>query len=955
MQKCARWAPGAGRKDEEKERKAKRNAPLRWCNWPNRNRWLVIGILWWCGLIQGTQAQSENMPLEYHILEELPRDTLVGNIATDAHLRDKYDSSIMKQLRFRFLTQPDLDRNYFHIEDKSGLIRTTGRIDRDLICPQLVKCFLKFDIGVSPVQYFDIIKVVLEIIDINDNPPVFPQREMTFDISESTLPGTSFAIPAAKDTDSSFNGIQDYELVSSSGKFDLRITSTADGTTDLRLVLREPLDRETVNFYQIRIIAHDGGMPSKSGSVMIDIEVQDANDNDPEFENATYEVYVTENVPIGSVITRVRARDPDKGNNGAIQYKFSRHSHQEYGHLFGINGDTGEIFVKEGLDYEEGEIYLLSVMAHDRGPDSLPATASLVVRVQDMNDNPPQINVNTLTTNGEAQVQENAKVGTFVAHISVIDGDSGNNGKFACAINNENFQLIKLYHTEFKIVTSKVFDREMRDSFTVPLVCKDKGKQPQTSVVNMRVKVVDQNDHTPIFWPPRYSAILEENNPIGAYILKVNATDGDVGPNGKISFKLDSNAGELVTIEPNSGLITAAIIFDYERIKNFEFQVYAVDGGNPGRSATATVHMTILDHNDEQPEFSQDSYSFGTYENQDVGSEVGRVLATDADNPPFDKFSFILDPYHSAVDTFEIDPDTGVIYTKKTLDREGQPVYYLTVIADPGDDIMFSSTASVSIYVADKNDNEPVFDFPTVENNTVKISNKAPVGYVITRLRAHDIDTGTNAKLTFGIVEGNRGNTFNVDPVTGAVTVNTDISHLHLEQFYLKVVVKDNGEPQLEDYEDLVIVVSKDVAFPIIYSQYTLEGDNLVIVLAFGLATLFVVIVIIIAIILIIRKRNREHGNGVVCDKEMQKMLQPTAMMDEDHKGPPPPTNAYVSSKDMETVKNHINKQDKHITQNGGSHHPTDVQLPDDHRIIIREISPVSRPPPYRLYWTVTY
>ena len=918
---------------------------LLWCGAFRVAEVILYMLVFLCAIVKSEFEMDS--PLEWNILEERPWNTIVGNVATDSGLDQVYDSETMKLLKYKFLTQPELDRTYFVIEEDTGKIRTTARIDRDLICPQTIDCFLKFDIAVSPVKYFTIIKVILEVVDINDNAPTFPQREMTFDIGESTLPGTSFAIPAPKDLDSSFYGIQNYDLVATSNKFDLRVTNTADGTTDLRLVLKEPLDRELVDHYQIRVIAFDGGSPVKSGSVLIDISVQDANDNDPKFTNVTYEVYVTENIRVGSPVARVKATDPDNGLNGDIMYNLSRHSQREYGNLFGINSASGEVFVKENLDFEQGQIYLISVEAHDRGVGSLPATASLVIRVMDMNDNPPQIKVNTLTTTGEAQVMENAKVGTFVAHISVEDKDKGENGEFACAINNKNFQLQKLYLTsEYKLVTSKVFDRETKKSYTVPFVCKDRGNQPQTSVVNIHVKVMDQNDHAPIFWPRRYSAILEENNPIGAYILKVNATDGDTGPNGKITFKLDTNAGELVHVEPNSGLITAAVIFDYERIKHLEFLVYAVDGGNPPRTATATVDMTILDHDDEPPKFSQESYNFGVYENQDAGADVGRVVAVDADNPPFNSFLYDLDPYHSAVDTFEINHNTGVIYTKKKLDREGQPVYYLTVIADPGDNIMFSSTASVSIYVADRNDNEPVFDFPTVENNTVKISNQSPIGHTLTRLRGHDIDTGTNAKLTYGVVEGNRGNTFTVDPITGAVSVNRDLSTMVLEEFFLKVEVRDNGEVQLVDYEDLVIVVSQKIAFPQHYASLSLEGDNLVIVLAFGLATLFIVIVIVIAIIVIIRKRNREHRNAVVCDKEMQKMLPTTAMMDNSHKPAPQAPNNYVSSKDIEHMKNQINKQlldHMSTSSNHSSPLPPPHLDPDDpHRIIIREISPVS-------------
>jgi len=109
------------------------------------------------------------------------------------------------------------------------------------------------------------------------------------------------------------------------------------------------------------------------------------------------------------------------------------------------------VYLKHELDYETSKIYILSIMAHDRGPDSLPAHTTLVVRVEDVNDNAPQINVNTLTSSAQAEVRENAEVGTFVAHLSVIDADSEDNGRFLCTVDDSNFALQLIYASELKV------------------------------------------------------------------------------------------------------------------------------------------------------------------------------------------------------------------------------------------------------------------------------------------------------------------------------------------------------------------------------------------------------------------------------------------------------------------------------------------------------------------------
>ena len=854
---------------------------------------------------------------EFYVQEELPVGTIICNLVTQAGLDQDYDRATLAKLRFQFLTHPNLDKEYFSINEQTGIIRTTNVLDRDTLCPGKDECIIKFDIAIQPNEYFQIIKIQVIIFDINDNTPTFPQKTLSLDISESAVPGTSFVIPAASDPDSGRNSIQEYELVPISGKFDLQVRNTADGATDLRLVLREKLDRERMDHDKVYIMAYDGANPPKTGSIAVDISVIDANDNDPKFENGTYEVNVMENLPVGTTILRVRARDPDAGNNGRIVYQFSRHTQQEYGKMFGINSETGEIYVRGTLDYESRYIYLLSLIAHDKGPDSLPSHATAIVRVQDVNDNAPTISVNTLTTNGEAQVMENSKLDTFVAHISVIDNDSDKNGKFTCSIDNEHFVLQKLYLTEYKIVTASVFDREARDEYTVSLVCKDRGVNPQISIVDIKVRIIDANDHSPEFAEEAYHVTIKENNHVGMSILQVNATDQDIGPNGRITYSLNEAAKDILEIDPDTGVVTAKIIFDYEETHSMEFEVIAEDKGDPVRTARVPIYIAILDLDDERPTFTQDTYSFGVFENQAPGTLVGKVEAVDKDSEPFDQFRFYLDPNSVSSDLFRMDPVQGAIYTTKALDREAQQVHYVIAVVTPLDDPTYSSTASITVYVADKNDNPPVFDFPTPYNYTVEVSSKAPRRYVVTRLRAHDKDKSTNARLTYSITEGNVENSFTVDAISGAISINADLSELPDNKVYhLKVMVHDGGDPQLSDSADLRIVVRKNLAFLPHNAKSFLSERNLTIVLAFALATIFVAIIIIVAIVIIIRRSKSVRQAAEAQPKEKQHMLAPVPSDEraEHLDGTKTVSNNYVSidefdhrgKKDL-VVNNHVN------------------------------------------------
>ncbi|ELU08936.1 hypothetical protein CAPTEDRAFT_178354 [Capitella teleta] len=558
-----------------------------------------------------------------------------------------------------------------------------------------------------PIQ---IVKVQIEIKDINDNDPVFPQPRVSHQISESAISGTSFVIPAAQDPDSEENSIQNYYLQPELRKFALQVRNTADGATDLRLVLNGKLDRERNDFYELKVVAKDGGNPSKSGSIILDVHVIDANDNEPRFDNETYEVSVRENTPLGTNIMRVRARDVDAGANGEVEYTFSDSTEREYGNLFGISPEEGDIFLREELDYEDGDIYLLSITARDHGPDSLPASCTAVIHVTDVNDNAPEISVNTMTPDGTAQVAERAPEESFVAHVSVLDKDSGKNGHFSCSIDTDLFTFVELSQTHFKLVTATIFDREEESEYGVSLTCRDHGIPPRVSATQIIVKIQDINDHTPNFLRESYSTTVQENNLPGMALLSVSAVDEDWGANGDVTYILNEEA----------------------------------------------LH-----------------------------------------------------------------------------------------------------TATVTVHIADENDNPPKFTFPNQGNNTVLVSSQAPVGYVISRIRAYDLDAGPNGKLSYFFTDGNRGETFAIDSNNGAIAVNTDIALITREEFELGVLVEDNGSPQRSEVGTLRITVRGDLPFYEESRGSLLSEENLTIVLIFALATVCVAIVIIIAIVVIVRKKSR--------------------------------------------------------------------------------------------------
>lgn len=818
--------------------------------------------------------------LQYQILEELPPNTYIADIVEDAKLNMGNDRrpGDLAELEFSLRDRVGAQRSfkdYFTIHSSTGILRTAKVIDRDQICPHQMTCAIHLNVMVQPGRYFKILKIIINIMDLNDNGPVFPQSVIIKQVPEASSPGTAFSLPSAEDQDSGVFGVQQYQLVTSTPKFELRVTNSSTfGVVDLHLILKERLDREEMEIYNMEVVALDGGTPPKSGSMRIQVQVQDANDNNPRFNNYTYDVSIVENIPIDSTIIRLHAHDPDAGLNGEVVYEFSPQTQEEYGQLFAIDADTGEIYVRGTVDYEKGSVYYLTVTARDRGPNSLPAYAKVVIHVIDINDHAPEITLNALTTTGIAEVSEGAAIGTFVAHVSVVDLDGGVSGEVSCNMDSRNFDLQQLYETEYKITTKSMFDRERQSEYHLNMVCQDHGMPPQTATKRISVSVVDSNDNGPVFWRQGYVAEIRENNPINAYVTQVNATDRDAGRNSVIRYSItDGNSRGLLAISANTGVIRATVVFDYERQRQYRFILMAKDQGSPPKSSTATLTLNILDTNDVAPKFSQDMFSYGVYENTPPGTLVGYVRASDPDSNPYNEILYSLDLWKGGFDEFSIDSITGELTTKRELDREQKDSYLLVVVARNRGYPHMKTSVNVSVFVGDQNDNAPVIKYPHQYNNTVFISSLLPVGSRIVQIEAKDPDYGDSGALTYTIVSGNDKDVFILNTTNGWVTVKRALSEYHSQIHRFVIMVSDHGEPQHSSRTELHIVVNKSLSTTHTgnsgFSLFNIKDSHLII----GTAVIvFLIVVLVVAIVAVqCRQRRSNRGSKYNCRREARK------------------------------------------------------------------------------------
>ncbi|OPJ67387.1 hypothetical protein AV530_018934 [Patagioenas fasciata monilis] len=379
--------------------------------WGWRERALLLGML----VATWETAWGQ---LRYSVPEEIPKGSFVGDVAKDLGLQ----LPALIDHGVRIISEGRTQ--YFALHGKTGHLVTAERIDREQLCESAQQCVLHCEVIVEGEM--NIYGIEVEITDINDNAPSFQETEKELRMSETTAPGSRFPLPEAHDLDSGSNSVQSYEL-SGDEHFSLAVQAGPGGDQRPELVLTKALDREEAAFHEL----------------------------------AEYTVRVPEDMPVGSTLVTLTATDDDEGVNGDVKFNFHKMSIRA-SQIFLLNSETGEISLKDEMDFEEISSHELEVQARDGG--ELFDTAKVSIVVIDINDNAPEISVRSALN----EISEDAPSGTVVALLQVKDRDSGANGEVRCSIAESlPFHLERSFVNYYRVVTSRELDREQVSEYNV--------------------------------------------------------------------------------------------------------------------------------------------------------------------------------------------------------------------------------------------------------------------------------------------------------------------------------------------------------------------------------------------------------------------------------------------------------------------------------------------------------
>nr|NP_724072.1 Cadherin-N, isoform C [Drosophila melanogaster]AAN10995.1 Cadherin-N, isoform C [Drosophila melanogaster] len=704
--------------------------------------------------------------------------------------------------------------------DSNGIIVNNKQLDADNNNAYYEFIVTAKDKGEPPKSGVATVRVYTK--NKNDEEPKFSQQVYTPNVDENAGPNTLVTTVVASDKDGDNVRFGFVGGGTSSGQFVIE-----DITGVIRLHNKAiSLDKDK---YELNVTAMDDGSCCVNGdqtihtsTAVVVVFITDVNDNKPVFKDcSTYYPKVEEGAPNGSPVIKVVATDEDKGVNGQVKYSIVQQPNQK-GTKFTVDEETGEVSTNKVFDREgdDGKFVSVTVKATDQGDPSLEGVCSFTVEITDVNDNPPLFDRQKYVEN----VKQDASIGTNILRVSASDEDADNNGAIVYSLtapfNPNDLEYFEIQAESGWIVLKKPLDR---DRYRLRVSASDKGTPASAADVDVELDVVDRNNKPPIWDKSIYGPIhIRENVTVGTVVTSVKASSGIEG-NPTVFYRLmpgstaQTNKFHTFYLQqrPDNGDTWADIKvnhpLDYESIKEYNLTIRVENNGAQQLASEATVYIMLEDVNDEIPLFTEREQET-VLEGEPIGTKVTQVNAIDKDGtfPNNQVYYYIVDsPRNEGKEFFEINLQSGEIFTKTVFDREKKGAYALEVeardgapSARPNSNGPNSVTKFIRIGIADKNDNPPYFDKSLYE---AEVDENEDIQHTVLTVTAKDHDE--SSRIRYEITSGNIGGAFAVKNMTGAIYVAGALDYETRRRYELKLVASDS----LNENQTTIVINVRDV------------------------------------------------------------------------------------------------------------------------------------------------
>lgn len=516
--------------------------------------------------------------LKYRYRETLSEDVEINHRVLTIEYSDA-DEPANTRLRF-YLTGNGAED--FHLDEHSGVLYTARQLDRESQSKYKLKAFVQ-DRDHSGWECSSIVEIILT--DVNDEKPIFTMEAYNVFIPEDADVGSLVTKVLATDNDKGINRKIRYSFVDSY-KEHFRIEPESGIVT-----LMKPLDREQKALYNLTLKASDQGTPSLSSITSLLVNVQDINDSPPIFTSNHYAAKISESESIGTSIIKLLATSNDIGINAEISYAIiGGNDHKK----FAIDKETGIVSLADSVDFERSKDYFLTVQGTDGGTPPLSSLATLNISITDFNDNPPIFTQNSY----QARIREDAEIGDKILQVRANDLDSDENGKIRYSIEKgDRMNQFNIEEDTGYISVANELDRETISNYVLEVIARDSGFPELSSYVLVNLEISDANDNYPTFSEKNYTAVVQENKPVGHHLMKFEVIDNDASPNAEpFTFEfISGNENGAFRIDEQDGILKTATKFNHKIKDSYRLKIRVFDNGSPVLYSDAEVLVKIIE------------------------------------------------------------------------------------------------------------------------------------------------------------------------------------------------------------------------------------------------------------------------------------------------------------------------------------------------------------------------
>ncbi|XP_041845419.1 protocadherin gamma-A4-like [Melanotaenia boesemani] len=632
------------------------------------------------------------------------------------------------------------------------------------------------------------------------------------------------------------------------------------------LIIEERIDREALCEKKPScVIKQEVVLENPLQLYRINIQIQDINDNSPQFKEESLKLEIQESALKGASFLLDEAHDADIGDNAVKGYSLQKNDYFILNvKSKGFGRKYGELILDKELDRELKKEMVLLLSAFDGGSPQRSGTVILYITVLDANDNVPVFS----QTVYKASLRENSPMDTVVLKVSATDADDGVNGEVTYGfdhVSDEN-QIFSLNPTTGDVTVVGAIDYEKKSSYEIEISAKD--GLGLASYATLLIEIKDINDNAPVIFLKSLSNPVPEDVSAGTEVGIINVQDRDSENNRQVRCSIQQNVPfKLVpSIKNYYSLVTTGHL-DRELVSDYNITITATDEGSPPLSSSKTVQLSVADINDNPPVFEEQSYSAYVAENNKPGSTLCSVSARDPDWRQNGTVIYSLLPGEvngSPVSSYlSVNGDKGVIQAVRSFDYEQFRDFKVRVMARDNGSPPLSSNVTVSVFIADMNDNFPQTLYPTPEGSsfmTELVPKAAHGGSLVSKVIAVDADSGQNAWLSYHIVKSTDPGLFSIGLHSGEIRTQRDISESDSMKQNLIVAVKDNGQPSLSATRSMYLLISDNLAEvpelkEISYDEKNSKLTSYLIIALVSVSTFFLTFIIIILGVRFCRRR----------------------------------------------------------------------------------------------------